>query len=42
LRAWVQRIPPAVIARTYYDPDEDAHAATSGAIEQHLTTCSTR
>ncbi|MDR5749130.1 phage integrase family protein [Caballeronia sp. LZ029] len=38
LRAYVQRIPPAVIARTYYDPDEDAHAATPGAMERHLTT----
>ncbi|MDR5748744.1 site-specific integrase [Caballeronia sp. LZ029] len=38
LRAFVQRIPPAVIARTYYDPDEDAHAATPGAMERHLTT----
>ncbi|BAO92829.1 phage integrase family protein [Caballeronia cordobensis] len=38
LRAWVQRIPPAVIARTYYDPDEDPHAATPGAMERHLTT----
>lgn len=37
LRAYVQRIPPAVIARTYYDPDEDAHAATPGAMERHLT-----
>lgn len=34
----MQRIPPAVIARTYYDPDEDAHAATPGAMERHLTT----
>ncbi|WP_235366145.1 phage integrase family protein [Caballeronia zhejiangensis] len=38
LRAYVQRIPPAVIARTYYDPDADAHAATPGAMERHLTT----
>ncbi|WP_250475077.1 hypothetical protein [Caballeronia sp. GAFFF1] len=38
LRAFVQRIPPAVIARTYYDPDEDSHAATPGAMERHLTT----
>lgn len=38
LRAFVQRIPPAVIARTYYDPDEDVHAATPGAMERHLTT----
>jgi integrase len=37
LRAYVQRIPPAVIARTYYDPDDDAHAATPGAMERHLT-----
>ncbi|SAK88959.1 integrase [Caballeronia catudaia] len=37
LRAYVQRIPPAVIARTYYDPDEDAHAATPGAMERYLT-----
>ncbi|GGD96702.1 site-specific integrase [Caballeronia grimmiae] len=37
LRAYVQRIPPAVIARTYYDPDEDPHAATPGAMERHLT-----
>jgi hypothetical protein len=27
-----------VIARTYYDPDEDEHAATPGAMERHLTT----
>ncbi|WP_235025481.1 phage integrase family protein [Caballeronia terrestris] len=32
LRAYVERIAPAVIARTYYDP----HAATSGAMERHL------
>ncbi|MCI1047784.1 site-specific integrase [Caballeronia zhejiangensis] len=38
LRAYVQRIAPAVIARTYYDPDEDAHAATPGAMERHLIT----
>ncbi|BDC46140.1 site-specific integrase [Paraburkholderia terrae] len=36
LRAYVQRIPPAVIARTYYDPDEDPHAATSVAMGRHL------
>jgi hypothetical protein len=36
LRAYVQRIAPAVIARTYYDPDEDAHAATPGAMERYL------
>ena len=33
LRAYVQRIQPAIIARTYYDPDEDPHAATPGAME---------
>ena len=37
LRAYVQRIAPAVIARTYYDPDDDPHAATPGAMERHLT-----
>ncbi|MEM5387871.1 site-specific integrase [Paraburkholderia phymatum] len=37
LRAYVQRIEPAVIARTWYDPDEDPHAATPGAMERHLT-----
>ncbi|AET95043.1 putative integrase (plasmid) [Burkholderia sp. YI23] len=36
LRAYVQRIAPAIIARTYYDPDEDAHAATPGAMERYL------
>ncbi|GAB5101385.1 phage integrase family protein [Caballeronia sp. HLA56] len=36
LRAYVQRIAPAVIARTYYDPDEDTHAATPGAMERYL------
>jgi Phage integrase protein len=38
LRAYVQRIPPAVIACTYYDPDADPHAATPGAMERHLDT----
>jgi integrase len=37
LRAYVQRIQPAIIARTYYDPDEDTHAATPGAMERYLT-----
>jgi len=32
----VQRTAPAVIARTYYDPDADPHAATPGAMERHL------
>ncbi|WP_250517740.1 site-specific integrase [Caballeronia sp. INDeC2] len=36
LRAYVQRIAPAVIARTYYNPDEDPHAATPGSMERHL------
>jgi integrase len=36
LRAFVQRIAPAIIARTYYDPDEDPHAATPAAMERHL------
>jgi Phage integrase protein len=36
LRAYVERIAPAVIARTYYDPDADPHAATPGAMERHL------
>jgi hypothetical protein len=35
-RAYVQRLAPAVIARTYYDPDEDGFAATPSAIERHL------
>ena len=38
LRAYVERIAPAVIARTYYDPDADPHAATPGAMERHLNT----
>ncbi|SAL66127.1 phage integrase family protein [Caballeronia humi] len=37
LRAYVERIAPAVIARTYYDPDADPHAATPGAMERHLS-----
>jgi hypothetical protein len=36
LRAYVERIAPAVIARTYYDPDADPHAASPGAMERHL------
>ncbi|GJH13582.1 site-specific integrase [Caballeronia novacaledonica] len=36
LRAYVQRIAPAIIARTYYDPDEDPHAATPAAMERYL------
>jgi hypothetical protein len=36
VRAYVQRVAPAIIARTYYDPDEDAFAATPSAMERHL------
>ncbi|SAL80957.1 integrase [Caballeronia terrestris] len=36
LRAYVELIAPAVIARTYYDPDADPHAASPGAMERHL------
>ncbi|CAB3805181.1 hypothetical protein LMG28688_06134 [Paraburkholderia caffeinitolerans] len=36
LRAFVQRLPPSTIARTYYDIDEDPHAATPGAMERYL------
>ena len=32
----MERIAPAVIARTYYDPDADSHAATPGAMDRHL------
>ncbi|WP_327384313.1 site-specific integrase [Caballeronia choica] len=32
----MERIAPAVIARTYYDPDADPHAASPGAMERHL------
>ncbi|QGZ66956.1 phage integrase family protein [Paraburkholderia acidisoli] len=36
LRAFVQRLPPAVIARTYFNEDYDPHAATPGATERYL------
>jgi hypothetical protein len=36
VRAYVQRVAPAVIARTYYDPDEDPFAATPSTTERHL------
>jgi site-specific recombinase XerD len=36
LRAFVQRLDPAVIARTYYSTDEDVHASTPGAMERYL------
>src|ERR1700675_3150985 len=32
VRTYVQRVAPAIIARTYYDP----HAATPSAMERHL------
>ena len=38
VRAYVQRVTPAIIARTYYDVDEDAFAATPSAMERHLRT----
>jgi Phage integrase protein len=38
VRAYVQRVAPAVIARTYYDGDEDSFAATPSAMERHLRT----
>jgi len=38
LRAFVQRIPAATIARTYYDVDEDPHAATPTQMERYLRT----
>jgi len=38
VRAYVQRVAPAIIARTYYDPDEDSFAATPSAMERHLRT----
>jgi integrase len=36
VRAYVQRVAPTIIARTYYDPDEDSFAATPSAMERHL------
>jgi integrase len=36
VRAYVQRVAPAIIARTYYNPDEDGFAATPSAMERHL------
>ncbi|WP_421380994.1 phage integrase family protein (plasmid) [Paraburkholderia sp. DD10] len=38
LRAFVQRVPAATIARLYYDPDLAPHAATSEAMERYLRT----
>jgi integrase len=36
LRAFVQRIPPATIARTYFDSDDDEFASTPAAMERYL------
>ncbi|SAL85762.1 integrase [Caballeronia arvi] len=37
LGAYVQRIAPAAIERTCWDPDGDLHAAPPAAMERHLT-----
>ncbi|MGI4857088.1 MAG: phage integrase family protein [Janthinobacterium lividum] len=36
LRAYIQHVPPRVIARTYYDTEEDAHAGTPTAMDKYL------
>jgi len=36
LRAFVQRAPPATIARLYYDPESAPHAASPDGLERHL------
>jgi integrase len=36
MRAYVQRIAPAIIARTYYDQDKDGFASTPSAMGRHL------
>jgi len=38
VRAYVQRVAPSIIARTYYDVDEDSFAATPSAMDRHLRT----
>ncbi len=38
MRAYVQRIAPAIISRAYYDGDEDSFAATPSAMARHLRT----
>jgi len=38
LRAFVQRVPPATIARLYFDPDTAPHAASADALERYLRT----
>jgi integrase/recombinase XerD len=37
-RAFVQRVPPATIARLYFDPDTAPHAASADALERYLRT----
>ncbi len=36
LRAFVQRVPAAMIARLYFSEDEHGHEATSGCVESYL------
>ncbi|VXC81730.1 Integrase [Burkholderia sp. 8Y] len=38
LRAFVQRLPAATIARLYYDPEHAPHAASADAMERFLRT----
>ncbi|MGY6164160.1 phage integrase family protein [Paraburkholderia strydomiana] len=38
LRAFVQRLPAATIARLYFDPEHAPHAASSEAMERYLRT----
>ncbi|KIG11261.1 Protein of unknown function DUF3701 [Burkholderia sp. MR1] len=38
LRAFVQRLPAATIARLYYDPEHASHAASADAMERYLRT----
>ncbi|WP_250517719.1 site-specific integrase [Caballeronia sp. INDeC2] len=38
LRAFVQRLPAATIARLYYDPERSPHAASADAMERFLGT----
>ncbi|WP_244818662.1 phage integrase family protein [Caballeronia sp. Lep1P3] len=38
LRAFVQRLPAATIARLYYDPEYAPHAASADAMERYLRT----
>ncbi|MEZ2311103.1 phage integrase family protein [Paraburkholderia sp. RCC_158] len=38
LRAFVQRLPAATIARLYYDPEHSPHAASADVMERYLRT----